>query len=219
MLIMIKFNYARDALKFLIKKYNIKQIYIPYYLCNVIRHAIFEANCKPLFYHINDDFMPAVKLPADSFILYPNYFGVCSKNINKLVKIYPKLIIDNAHALYAKPSGFASFNSERKFQKVKFGAYLYFGEELREIQPDKSRREIFNQYYNQYQTSNLLKLDIPEDAIPFCYPYLAKSEKDADTLVKRLTKQGLIIYRYWNPLPPTFNEYKFYSRLVPIPLT
>lgn len=215
---MLRFDLARNAFRYLIRKYKINEIYIPYYLCDVIRHTAFEENCKALFYHIDDNFMPAVKFPQESFILYPDYFGICGKNIDKLVKIYPKLIVDNAHAFYSKPSGFASFNSERKFRKIKDGAYLYFGAESREIAPDKSRRKIFDKYHKQYKTSNLLKIDIAKDAVPFCYPYLAGSGKEADDLVKKLSEQGLIIYRYWNPLPPTFNEYKYYSRLVPIPL-
>ena len=47
----MKFKYARDALKFLIQKYSIKELRIPYYLCDVIRHALFEGGAQPLFYH------------------------------------------------------------------------------------------------------------------------------------------------------------------------
>ena len=50
----MKFDYARDALKYLIKIFEIEKIYIPYYLCDVIRHAIVEVGAKPIFYHINN---------------------------------------------------------------------------------------------------------------------------------------------------------------------
>ena len=56
------------------------------------------------------------------------------------------------------------------------------------------------------------------DSIPFCYPYLAKTIDEADKLAYELMNKGLQIYRYWRPLPKSYNEYKFYSRLVPIPL-
>ena len=215
---MLKFDLARNAFRYIIRKYKIKEIYIPYYLCDVIRHTAFEENCKPVFYHIDDHFMPEAKFPPESYILYPNYFGICDNNVDKLLKIYPKLIIDNAHAFYAKPSGFASFNSERKFRNVKDGAYLFFKNESVEIIANKQRREVFDKYSKQYQTSNLLKIELRKDSIPFCYPFLASSIKEADSLVKELTAKGLTIYRYWNALPPSFNEYKFYSRLVPVPL-
>ena len=215
---MRKFDYARNALRFIINKIKIKEIFIPYYLCDVIRHAIFAENCKPIFYHIDNNFMPAQEFPINSFILYPNYFGICDKNVEKLSNIYPNLIVDNAHAFYAKPCGFASFNSERKFRSVKDGAYLFLSNENFNFEPDWNRRKRFDFYHNKFKSTNLLNVDIPKTSIPFCYPYLAPNIEKADNLVKNLNHQGLTIYRFWNSLPKNYNEYKFYSRLVPIPL-
>lgn len=219
---MMNFRFGRDALKYLIKHYGIKEIYIPYYLCDVIRHAVFEVGCKPLFYHIDDNFMPTEEFPKESYILYPNYFGICDKNVDILAEKYPKLIVDNAHAYYAKPKGFASFNSAKKFLPVKEGACLWVSsEEHNNIvtkEKDYKRRERFFNYHIELKKNNLLKIDIQEKAIPFCYPFLAKTQSDADKLVKQLTDKDLTIYRYWNRLPKTYNEYKFFERLVPIPL-
>lgn len=215
---MKQFDSARNALRYLIREYKIKEIYLPYYLCDVIRHAVFAEGCKPLFYHIDDNFMPEREFPEDSYILYPDYFGICDKNVERLVKIYPKLIVDNAHAYYAEPKGFASFNSLKKFLPVESGAELFIGKEEREIIPDKRRRKVFDKYHAQFKDSNILEIDIKQDAIPFCYPYLASSIEIADNLVKTLTAGGLTIYRYWNCLPESYPEYKFYSRLVPVPL-
>lgn len=213
----MEFDYARDALKYLIKTFEIKEIYIPYYLCGVIRHAVVKMSCKPIFYHIDDNFYPLIKFPQAAYILYPNYFGVCDKNVDKLVLNYPNMIIDNAHAFYAPPKGFACFNSARKFLPVKKGAHLWIGGGERFIPPDYKRRESFLKY-SELLDNNMLKFDIDKDCIPFCYPYLAHSVKEADELVKQLTKEGKTIYRYWNNLPKTYNEYKFYERLVPVPL-
>ena len=215
---MKQFDSARNALRYLIREYKIKEIYLPYYLCDVIRHAVFAEGCKPLFYHIDDNFMPVRQFSEDSYILYPDYFGICDKNVERLVKIYPKLIVDNAHAYYAEPKGFASFNSLKKFLPVESGAELFIGKEEREIIPDKRRRKVFDKYHAQFKDSNILEIDIRQDAIPFCYPYLASSIEIADNLVKTLTAGGLTIYRYWNCLPESYPEYKFYSRLVPVPL-
>ena len=216
---MFEFNYARNALKYLINEYEIKELYIPYYLCEVIRHSVFAEKCKPIFYHIKDNFMPEKEFPKDAYILYPNYFGICDNNVNKLAKIYPKLIIDNAHAFYAQPSGWASFNSARKFLPTIKKAYLYFSNEKNTNMPDTCRRKKFMQLHERYKDTNLLNIELNNDSIPFCYPFLAGSISEADELVKSLKADGKIIYRYWEPLPKTYNEYKFYSRLVPIPIS
>lgn len=218
-----KFDYARTSLRYLIRTYEIKEIFIPYYLCDVIRHSVFAENCKPLFYHIDDNFMPDREFPKEAYILYPNYFGVFDNNVETLVNIYPKLIVDNAHSFYSPPKGFACFNSERKFRPVKDGSYLWI---KKEDAPQKAghpmiwsaNENVIKYICGKYNKTNLLKIN-PQNAFsPFCYPYLASTEREADELARELEQKGKIIYRYWNPLPKTFNEYKFYRRLVPIPL-
>lgn len=219
---MLYFKLARDSLKFLIKEYEIKELYIPYYLCDVIRHSLFEVGCKPLFYHIDDNFMPATDFPKNSYILYPNYFGVCENNVDILANIYPKLIVDNAHAFYSKPRGFACFNSEPKFRPVKEGSYLWIKKmgipQKTEYPEKKLRNEIFNDMHKRYMKMNLIKFDLATIESPFCYPCLLSTNKEADNLARELQNQGCTIFRYWNNLPKSFNEYKFYRRLVPIPL-
>ena len=34
----LQFDYARDSLGYLIKAFDLKELYLPYYLCDVIRH-------------------------------------------------------------------------------------------------------------------------------------------------------------------------------------
>ena len=217
----LRFDRARNCVRYLIKKFKIEEMYIPYYLCDVIRHTLFEEGCKPLFYHIDDDFLPVQKFPEDSYILYPNYFGVFGENVDKLAEIYPKLIADNAHAFFDEPKGFACFNSG-----VKFGlgenAYLMFGKNLPEQKDYEDLKEKLNtnflNFHQKYSSINLLKINTDRKKYPFCYPLLVSTTKEADEIVKKLEKQGYIIYRYWNNLPVNFNEYKFYSRLIPIPV-
>lgn len=217
----MKFRYARDAFGYLIQKYGIKEVFMPYYLCDVMRHAAVTHGAKPVFYHIDDDFLPVQDFPHDAYVLYPNYFGICAKNVEKLEKLYPKLIVDNAHAYFEKPSGFACFNSAKKFLPVKEGANLWIKDVCEDClapeSPDFTRHKVFMEYY-KILPDNELNIDVSDSCIPFCYPYLAPSVEIADKLVEKLTADGKTIYRYWNNLPKSYNEYKFYSRLVPIPL-
>lgn len=127
----IKLNSARNCFRYLIKSLRIKEVYIPYYICSCIRHVAFEEGCKINFYHVDLDFLPVCEFPKNAYILYPNYFGVCSKIVENLVEIYPNLIVDNSHSFYSKPVGFASFNSLRKFfPQIRDGGLLYSSMQL-----------------------------------------------------------------------------------------
>lgn len=225
----LKFDSARNSLRYLIQRFGIKKLYTPYYLCDVVRHAIVAEKCKPVFYHIDDNFYPTQDFPKNDYILYPNYFGVCDNNVVKLENIYPKLIVDNAHAFYLPPQGFACFNSEKKFRNVESGSDLWIKNDKRkgdfaikwQNRPNSSiqtRIERFIRIKEEFEKTNLLKINMNSVKSPFCYPYLASTEKEADELAEKLTKNGLVIYRYWNYLPKSYNEYKFYRRLVPIPV-
>lgn len=126
---LIKLNTARNCLRYIIKAYNISNIYVPYYICPTVKTALRKEDIKIKFYHIDKNFMPVCKFNENDFILYPNYFGICTNNIEYLEKKYKNLIVDNAHSFYSKPYGLASFNSLRKFFQpnygIKDGAYLY----------------------------------------------------------------------------------------------
>lgn len=224
-----KFDLARNSLRYLIRRVGIKEIFIPYYLCDVIRHVVYEEHCRSVFYHIDDNFYPAQTFPAESFVLYPNYFGICDNNVNELEKIYPNLIVDNAHAFYLPPQGFACFNSVRKFRNEKEGSYLWIKNTEKTGNSDllqqnfvkeiiNSRIDKFNKIHKTYGETNQLKIDMNSVKSPFCYPYLAKTNEEADTIADQLLTEGYTIFRYWNNLPQSYNEYKFYRRLVPIPI-
>ena len=214
----MRFDFAHNALRYLIRQYKIKEMNIPYYLCDVVRHTLFEEKCRPKFYHIDDNFIPVKQFNKQEFILYPNYFGVCDKITENLANIYPNLIVDNAHAYYSPPLGFACFNSSYKFKEGNF-AYLWIrGADIEKPQTHfkEERKREFLRLDKLYGKTNLLKLD--KNSNPFCYPYLVETTEEADRLVEHFKSEGNTIYRYWNAIPETYNEYKFYSRLIPIPL-
>lgn len=123
---LIKLNTARNALKYIIKAFDIKELYIPYYICPALRIAVNKENCKIINYHIDENFLPMCEFPNDAYVLYPDYFGVCSDIVEDLSKKYKNLIVDNAHSFFSEPKGIASFNSFRKFfPALRNGACLY----------------------------------------------------------------------------------------------
>ena len=72
----------------------------------------------------------------------------------------------------------------------------------------------FYKYSELYGNKNELNFALEKDEIPFVYPLYTQDEE----LGFKLEKQGLLIYRYWEGLPKTFDEYSFYKYLIPIPL-
>ena len=129
----LQFNLARNCLRYIIQAYQITEIYIPYYICPTIISAIRKENCRIKFYHIDEKFFPSKNFPPESYILYPNYFGICAKNIIELSQKYKNLIVDNAHNFYMPHFGLASFNSMRKFFNVNDGAELFISKKIDKI--------------------------------------------------------------------------------------
>ena len=135
----IALNCARNCLRYIIKAFQIKEVYVPYYTCPVVWQSIKKENCNINFYHIDEKFMPTMEFPENSYILYTNYFGICAKNTKDLAAKYKNLIVDNAQAFYMPKYGIASFNSIRKFFGVPDGALLQTDEILNEnIEQDVS---------------------------------------------------------------------------------
>lgn len=153
----VKLNLARNCIKYLIKVYGIKEIFIPYYTCETVWTSAKESGCKVKFYHIDKNFMPLVDFPSEAFILYTNYFGLCTKNCQTLAKKYPHIIIDNAQAFYAPHCGMADFNSLRKFFPVSNGAYLCtskvldeeFSKDDIELSPTTAQEDFEKFVYNE----------------------------------------------------------------------
>lgn len=187
----IKLNLARNCLRYLIKIYGIKEIFVPYYSCNSIWQAIKKENCRIKFYHINENFLPSVQFNKKNFILYINYFGLCDENCKNLSKIYPNLIVDNTHAFYSDNFGLATFNSLRKFFNVQNGAYLYTTEVLDEkFEEDKFLFSPVTMQKN-YEKFVQNELILDNENIKYIYPEIEEEmlkidfEKDKQNRIKR----------------------------------
>ena len=112
-------------MKYIIRAYGIKEIFIPYYSCDCLWRAARKEACRVRFYHIDNNMTPICDFPKNAYILYINYFGLCGGKCIELAQKYPNLIVDNTQAFYSEPIGMSSFNSLRKFFKVQNGVYLW----------------------------------------------------------------------------------------------
>ena len=66
-----KLNCGRNSLRFIIRTYNIKEIFIPYYTCPSVWQAIKREKCKINFYHIDKNFLPTIEFPKNSILIGP----------------------------------------------------------------------------------------------------------------------------------------------------
>ncbi len=128
----ILLNSAGNALRCIIRTYHIQNLHVPYYTCPVVWQAVASENCHIIPYDTDHYFMPLKKIDSQDFILYNNYFGICGKNVQKLAKIYPNLIVDNAQSFYYPKMGLASFYSPRKFFGVPDGGILLCNQKITE---------------------------------------------------------------------------------------
>ena len=121
-------NSGRNAIRYILRNYRIKEIYLPYYTCPVVWDAVRDEGCVVHFYHLDENFLPAEPIDRDAAILYTNYFGLCKNQILTMAEQYENLIVDNAQGFYMRPYGIGSCYSPRKFFGVPDGGYAVTAE-------------------------------------------------------------------------------------------
>lgn len=147
----IMLNTGRNCLEYILRVRGYKEIYIPYYTCDVILEPILKLGIKYYYYHIDEklDPIPIPSVDSDTAFLYTNYYGLKQSTVEKLSNQISNLIIDNSQAFFAKRiEGIDTFYSPRKFFGVADGAYLFTDVRINDVfEIDTS--------YNRY--SHLLK--------------------------------------------------------------
>jgi hypothetical protein len=125
----IKLNLGRTAFEYILRAKNIKKVFLPYYICDVLMKTLLKTGVKCDFYNIDENLEPIFDysvLSDSDFLLYINYFGIKDLFIEKLTKKTNYLIIDNSQSFFSKPvSGVDTFYSPRKFFGIPDGGYLY----------------------------------------------------------------------------------------------
>ena len=123
----VSLNCARNAIVYAIMDAKYECVYIPFYLCNTVRLTLDKYQIKYKGYHFNNNLEPVdIKLSVREGLLYPNLFGLVSKDkINKIINLYRNVIIDNTQAFLSEPN-LCVYNvySCRKFFGVSDGAYV-----------------------------------------------------------------------------------------------
>ncbi|MES1964860.1 hypothetical protein M0N77_05875 [Psychrobacter sp. AH5] len=120
---------ARSAFFDLLNQNNIKKIWMPKFICDAMIDPLLILDIEIQYYDINEEFYPVLPnhLKEDEYLLYVNYFGLCTAIQQKLINIYPndQIIFDHSQAFFVKPFDcFATIYSLRKFLPVAEGGLL-----------------------------------------------------------------------------------------------
>ena len=121
-----KVNSCRNALLLVLIERKIKDLYLPYYTCEVIKNTLFGQGINLHFYFLDENLeIDDHQIPSkDIALLYTNYFGIKDQYIKGLKDQYTYLIIDNAQALYSEFEGIDCVYSPRKFVGVPDGGFI-----------------------------------------------------------------------------------------------
>ena len=125
----IRYHSARSAFYSLLQHAQIKKIWMPKLICDSMLEPLSLLDIKIYFYDLQPDFYPMLphKLKDDEYLLYVNYFGLCTLNQEKLLSVYSsqQIIFDHSQAFFVPPfECFATIYSPRKFLPVAEGGLL-----------------------------------------------------------------------------------------------
>jgi len=102
---------------------------MPWYNCDTMLEAPETARVAVDRYGLDSDLYPKGLgvLSSEDCLLYVNYFGVCDRQVSRLLHEFPRqrVIIDHSQAFYARPPEcLGTLYSPRKFFGVPDGGYL-----------------------------------------------------------------------------------------------
>ena len=123
----IALNSGRNCLAYLIRKKNIKKIYLPRFLCASVGDTCKKYGAEVSCYSVSADLTPLIDNTDDGRLYVVNYYGQLSnENILGLKEKHKSIIVDNVQAYFQPPcEGVDTIYTCRKFFGVTDGAFLY----------------------------------------------------------------------------------------------
>jgi len=123
------FQSARACFLALLLTGRPRRVWMPGYICDSMLAPLYAAGIECIFYSIDDSFGIAgqVTLEEEDWLLYVNYFGVCGRNVGRVLTMCNRqqVIIDNSQAFFSSPQDcLATIFSPRKFFGVPDGGLL-----------------------------------------------------------------------------------------------
>ena len=126
----LKYQSARSAFFALLQASKPTRVWMPYYICESMLAPVKAAKIEIRYYSINNQLGIAddITLAATDLLLYVNYFGICSGQVEKvLARFSPsQVVMDFSQAFFAAPQNcLATIYSPRKFFGLPDGGLLF----------------------------------------------------------------------------------------------
>jgi hypothetical protein len=146
-----KYNSARSAFLDLLQNLKVESIWVPKFICDTMLKPLEILKINIKFYDLDINFYPQIpsELEKNDYLLYVNYFGICTQNQEKLVSLYPcdKIIFDHSQAFFVEPfEGAHTIYSPRKFFAVADGGLLVTEKDIKPVDASNQEDELIEQY-------------------------------------------------------------------------
>lgn len=205
-----RYNSARSAFYDLLKNTFIEKVWMPRFICDSMIEPLILLELEICFYDLNVDFSPILPevLMPNEYLLYVNYFGLCTPVQRKILQKYSgkQIIFDHSQAFFVKPFDcYATIYSPRKFLPVAEGGLLVTSQNIVPQYHERTAEEMVKQYqhgllrsvstatyaYNMFQDNE----DVFEDCLP--------------RKISRITEQMLESFDYANFKEQRLKNFKF----------
>ena len=173
-----EFSSLRAALVYFLNFSNVKNLYLPVYYCHDVTDFLIKHGIQLKFYNIDKNFKPLkVSLTDREKILYPDYFGVNQRAVEKVISTFgsKNVIIDCAQSFWAEYTFTAILKSYRKFFPVPDGSSILTNLQLK---------------LGSIEQNNSVKLDHLLDPVKkSAYEHFLKAEEEFSKLkIKKISK-------------------------------
>jgi len=133
---MLMLSSGRNCLRYIIKERKIKNLFLPYFLCESLSEVAQEENVKINYYHVDNNLCPldinVNELNEYSYLYLVNYYGLVAEKIDCLINEYKYVIVDNTHDFFNKNKHNADvIYNYRKYFGVPDGACIVSNDLLR----------------------------------------------------------------------------------------
>lgn len=175
-------NCGRNALAYLLHAREIRQLWIPRFICDSVTGVCEREGVPYTFYGIGYDFLPSEEIPLGEgeWLYLVNYYSQLDNDvIAGFVKRYGRVIVDHAQSYFQTPlPGVDTLYTCRKYFGVADGAFLYTDVVCEGALPlDES-----------FERMHFLLGRFERTASEFYAEYAANNERFADEPVKRMSK-------------------------------